>query len=294
MFVFHFTNFVGSLDIQAPTHDGIKARSPVIIFYQEKEDLTRHEILKRFNRLLNENEVSFIRPVKELTNEWVINLQELRHQFECLEDSKFLKGKFTIEPEFVKRENRDVITDELLGEETQLKFSIYPEDVEIQANYSGDLPPEELTSSLKKFQKHNPSNKRTGFLMMKFEDSPVQTQLINVVKNHFATHEIKILRADDTWYANELLPNIRTYMHGCNFGVALFDRINSQDFNPNVSLEIGYMMALDKPVLLLKEKSMKSLPTDLVSKLYHEYDFQNPEITLQLAIDKWLRDQEYI
>ena len=81
-------------------------------------------------------------------------------------------------------------------------------------------------------------------------------------------------------------------MHGCDFGVALFERINSNDFNPNVSLEIGYMMAMNKPILFLKDRTLNSLHTDLIGKLYHEFDFQNPEEILAKVIDKWLKDKE--
>ena len=83
-------------------------------------------------------------------------------------------------------------------------------------------------------------------------------------------------------------------MDGCSFGVALFDRINSNYFNPNVSLEIGYMMSLEKPILFLKDKTLVSLQTDLVGKLYAEFDFQDAKTTLTKRIDKWLADNEMI
>jgi len=65
MFTFHFVNFVGILDIQAPTHKGIPPESPVFIFYKEEEDLSKHEILRRFNRILNKNNISYLRPLKK-------------------------------------------------------------------------------------------------------------------------------------------------------------------------------------------------------------------------------------
>lgn len=44
-------------------------------------------------------------------------------------------------------------------------------------------------------------------------------------------------------------------MHGCEFGVAVFDRITEDDFNPNVTLEVGYMLGMGRNVLLLKDKT---------------------------------------
>jgi len=83
-------------------------------------------------------------------------------------------------------------------------------------------------------------------------------------------------------------------MHGCGFGVAIFDRINSEEFNPNVSLEIGYMMALKKPILFLKDITLKSLQTDLVGKLYEEFDFQNPKKSFDKSVSKWLKQHDLL
>lgn len=54
------------------------------------------------------------------------------------------------------------------------------------------------------------------------------------------------------------------------------------------------MMSLGKPILYLKDKTLVSLQTDLVGKLYAEFDFQDPENTLTKRIDKWLSDNEMI
>ncbi len=292
MFTFHFVNFVGRLDIQPPTHYGIPTESPIYIFYTEKEDLTKHEILRRFRMILSKNDITYLRPFKDLTTEWIIDLQEFKHRFDCFKDSTYLKGQVTIEPEYIQNNKIDEYTDEIISEETRIKFSIYPEDVKMFSSGSSTLLPEELNTPLRRFRKDFSSDVRCAFLMMKFEDSPIQLKLIEVIKENFEKIGIKLLRADSKWYADDLLTNIRTYMHGCNFGVAVFDRVKTQYFNPNVSLEIGYMMAMGKDVLLLKDSTLSSLHTDLVGKLYHEYDFQNPEKTLQIVLNQWVKDKE--
>lgn len=292
MFVFHFINFVGHLDIQAPTHKGIPPDSPILIFYKEKEDLSKHEILRRFKRILSDNDISYLRPVKGLTSEWILDLQEFRHSFGCLSNSVYLKGQITLEPEYFQDRKVNESSDKIISEETIIKFSIYPEDLSISSiSYISDLP-DELSEPLKRFRKDFSINDKCGFLMMKFEDSKIQSEIVQVLKSHFNNKGIKLLRADDKWYADDLFTNIKTYMHGCSFGVALFERINTNYFNPNVSLEIGYMMAMNKPILFLKDGTLTSLHTDLVGKLYHEYDFQNPNATLPIVIDRWIRDKE--
>jgi hypothetical protein len=292
MFTFHFKNFVGTLDIQAPTYSGIPSESPVFLFYREKEDLSKHEILRRFRKLLSKYDITYLRPFKDLTSEWIIDLNEFKHTFECFKETKFLKGQITIEPEYFQDKKYDEYTDEVVSEETTIKFSIYPEDVKMFSSNSTTLIPDELNIPLRRFRKDFPSEVKCAFLMMKFEDTPIQLKLIETIEHCFEQHGITLLRADFKWYADDLLNNIRTYMHGCDFGVAIFDRVKTEYFNPNVSLEIGYMMAMGKNVLLLKDNTLNSLQTDLVGKLYHEYDFQSPDTTLPVVLKKWLKDKE--
>jgi hypothetical protein len=67
MFPFHFKNFVGNLDIQYPNYDGIPNDSPIFIFYREESDLSKHEILRRFYKILQNNNITYLRPSKNLT-----------------------------------------------------------------------------------------------------------------------------------------------------------------------------------------------------------------------------------
>ena len=83
-------------------------------------------------------------------------------------------------------------------------------------------------------------------------------------------------------------------MHGCASGIALFERLTEEDFNPNVSLEVGYMLALGKEVCLLKDQNLKHLHTDLIGSLYDSIDVLNPKITVPSALDKWMKDKGMI
>jgi hypothetical protein len=102
---------------------------------------------------------------------------------------------------------------------------------------------------------------------------------------------ITAVRADDKHYHDDLWPNVLTYIHGCGFGIAVFERLEQDEFNPNVSLEVGYLYGLGKPVCLLKDKTLKTLHTDLVGKLYRPFDPQNPKTTIPTELSKWLADK---
>jgi len=97
-------------------------------------------------------------------------------------------------------------------------------------------------------------------------------------------------RADDKQYHEDLYWNVLTYMHGCGYGVAIVDRIEEDEFSPNVAFEIGYMKGLNKNVCILKDKNLKELPADLLGKLYKPFDPQNPENTIRESLSEWLSD----
>ena len=59
----------------------------------------------------------------------------------------------------------------------------------------------------------------------------------------------------------------------CSRGIAVFDEPRAGDvFNPNVAYELGMMHLLGRNCLILKHLNLKSLHTDILMKLYVEYD----------------------
>ena len=65
-------------------------------------------------------------------------------------------------------------------------------------------------------------------------------------------------------------------------------------FNPNVSLEVGILLGLRKPVCLLKDKTLSVLHTDLIGKLYRTFDPHNPAHSIPDALRAWLKDREIV
>jgi hypothetical protein len=137
-------------------------------------------------------------------------------------------------------------------------------------------------------------SQKTAFIIMQFGKTKVHDSLVEVIKETLKQHNIIGLRADDKEYADELFTNIRTYMHCADFGISIFERVTEENFNPNVSLEVGYMMGLGKPVCLLKDQTLKSLPTDLIGKLYKPFDTLDVGNTLPNQLEKWLADKGLI
>lgn len=208
--------------------------------------------------------------------------------FESLQSVEWLRGRISISPEYEFRERE--VGDEMC-EETRVQFIVTPREL------TSDMPLvnfPELKSFIERFQVDHQDPQCCAFLMMKYEETPLHKRIIKAVRETCSRFTIKALRADDKRYADDLLPNVRTYMHGCSFGIAIFERLTADVFNPNVSLEVGYMIAQGKPVCLLKDSTLPSLHSDLVGRLYEEFDTQKPEESIPPVLEKWLKDKEMI
>ncbi len=165
--------------------------------------------------------------------------------------------------------------------------------------FEGKVPemneiPVEIQESLARFQKDNPDQSKTAFIMMRYADTKPHNEIASAIKGVLDKNGIKGFLAKDIEYHADLYPNIRTYMYGCKFGIAVFERIEGDDFNPNVAFELGYMVALGKNVCLLKDKTLNSLHADIIAKLYKNFDTHDIEKTVSQELTKWLKDKEII
>jgi hypothetical protein len=149
-----------------------------------------------------------------------------------------------------------------------------------------------ILDSLNKFRKDHPDPLKAAFFMTKFSNNKPYVDIFNVLKEIYSANGIKLLRADDKMYHQDLYWNIETYIRCCASGIAFFDTMENEDFNPNVAFEVGYMMSLNKPVCLLKNKLNKNLPSDLMGKLYVNLDPFNIESSLHKPVSTWLADND--
>lgn len=155
-------------------------------------------------------------------------------------------------------------------------------------------PPIVIKESLKRFKNDYPDPNKVAFIMMKFGETKAHREIVKAIKTVLDSQGITGVRADDKHYHDDLFPNVVTYMYGCGFGISVFERIEEDEFNPNVSLEVGYMFALNKAVCLLKDRTLKTLHTDLVGKLYKSFDPQDPNKNIPDELTQWLSDKGII
>lgn len=152
--------------------------------------------------------------------------------------------------------------------------------------------PAGLQESLDRFRADHPQPEKVSFVMMRFGTTRAHKEIVATIETVLEGAGMIAVRADGKEYHDDLLSNVLTYMHGCGSGIAVFERLEGETFNPNVSLEVGYMLALDKPVCFLKDRTLKTLHTDLIGKVYREFDPQMAE-TISSKLSGWLKDKGF-
>ncbi len=145
-----------------------------------------------------------------------------------------------------------------------------------------------LDNDLRRFLEDHPDPNRNVFIMMRFSDTPQMQQIHQAIVAGLKEHGMNAVRADDRDYTGELWSNIEVYLTGCQYGIAVFEDIDQRDFNPNVSLELGYLMGRGKRTLLLKEKRLPRVPTDVVHRLYKEFDGYDIEDSIKREVGQWV------
>jgi hypothetical protein len=222
---------------------------------------------------------------------FIINFDALREEIGSSPELDRWTGSTGFTPMNIKMSVSSVINiPEVSLNEYLIEFS-FPPPFEDEENKLW-IPPL-IDKSLRLFKKDHPQMHYTAFIMMQFGKGKAYSSIVAAIKKAFEDFGVIALRADDKTYHPDLYYNILTYIHGCGIGVAIFDRIESDEYNPNVSLELGYMLALDRPLCILKDQSLPKLPSDIVGRLYVPFDTHNPKLTISRAVTKWLEERGY-
>jgi protein-tyrosine-phosphatase len=128
------------------------------------------------------------------------------------------------------------------------------------------------------------------FLMIRFRNSDVHAAITAAVEESLADYDIDLIRADWHQFQDELWANVRNCMDRADYGIAVFETIGGETLSPNVSLELGYMLAQGKKCLLMKEKGAQLLPVDLAGHLCRQFDASDLIGSIQRELRGWMED----
>lgn len=262
------------------TEEGIRVSLNFVLRY---ERIQSRQALNDVRKALKKSPIPWLTPGNK---EWVIDLDLLKGQFPQLSSMGWLRGKAYIAPE-IEHHLRHVSDQQKY--DTIVAFYITP--YELQGLPKSTRIPPQIQDSLAHFREDHPYPDKVAFVMMRFGTTSAHEGIFGAISEGLGHFEISAVRADDKEYHDDLFSNVLTYLYGCGFGIAVFERIEQQEFNPNVALEVGYMSALDKPVCFLKDRTLTALHTDLVGKLYREFDTLNPLATIPGEVSRWLTDR---
>jgi len=128
---------------------------------------------------------------------------------------------------------------------------------------------------------------RNVFVMMRYRSEKHFSEIESSIRVALFRYGLIARLAKDGSVVDDLWENITNYMRFCRFGIAVFEDIDEREFNPNISLELGYMYALNKRCLLLKEKRMPRLPVDICGRIYRDFDALNIQASIQEQVSEW-------
>jgi hypothetical protein len=276
----------GTKNIGDREMESIEIRFPIII--RDTPAPQKTDALKRLLEDFEDTSVPWIVPTPK---DWAFDLDRMKqdfNSFQRLHDKEWCRGRVFIEPVFeVDRERTDFTGRRYY--ETSIVFYVNATVLGMRPSHIAS--PVEIELSLRHFQLDYPDPNKIAFIMMKFGSTSAHDNIVKGIEAALAPHGIRAVRADTKEYHTDLYYNILTYIYGCGFGIAVFERIEREDFNPNVSLEVGYLLALKKEVCLLKDKTLTTLHTDLVGKLYRTFDPQDPVSSIPPQLSKWMSDR---
>ena len=128
---------------------------------------------------------------------------------------------------------------------------------------------------------------RNVFVMMRYRSANHFVQIELSIRKALSHYGLIARLAKDGSVADDLWENITHYMRYSRFGIAVFEDIDEREFNPNISLELGYMYAMNKRCLLLKEKRMPRLPIDICGRIYRDFDALDIQTSIQEQVAEW-------
>ena len=147
---------------------------------------------------------------------------------------------------------------------------------------------EDLNQLIKEFTSRSPYD-RNVFIMMQYSQNPDLVKIENAIIGTLKIYDLQGHLAKNKGVCNTLWNNVRVYMESCKYGIIVFEDLDRGNINPNISIELGYMLAKEKTCLVLKEKLMSKLPTDIGGLIYHGFNIKQLK-TLKNEISKWIEN----
>jgi hypothetical protein len=148
---------------------------------------------------------------------------------------------------------------------------------------------ESLFPAVRRFREDHPYESSV-FVMMKFADPQMdesQRQLLNdiwrVVSDTLDQRRLKARRADLGTYHDRLWENVCVHMLGSRYGMAILEDHVAPEMDPNVTLEYGFMKALNRRAGLFRAEDFGH---DRLLPIFPCYDPGNGRLVRVAEVDE--------
>jgi len=134
-----------------------------------------------------------------------------------------------------------------------------------------------------------PNVKPTCFVIQSFDGGTYDRRYRETIYPALIKAEVDPQRADEILGLNPVIDKIETAIESAAICIAEV----SED-NPNVWLELGYALALDRPTVILCDKSKrKKLPFDIQHRpiIFYRTDSRSGYDELETNIVKWVKNE---
>lgn len=154
-----------------------------------------------------------------------------------------------------------------------------------------------LQAGLDHFQAHYSDPDKAVFVMMKFpeKNATARDEILSAIYGKiqdtcFRRFGLFAVRADELAAAQTIWHNAQVHALGCLHGIAVLENKYTDEFNPNIAMEAGFMEALGHRVLLLVEETFPHNRADLQGRIWASFtwgDSKDELETIAESITKW-------
>ena len=112
--------------------------------------------------------------------------------------------------------------------------------------------------------------------------------VIDAVAHGIRKRNYKPRIASEAVHHRWLWDNVELFLLGCARGVAIVEDKYLPELNPNVAIEWGWMAAMGRNVLFLREQSFQHERADWTGRFNDPFDWDDPVPGVEAALDKFL------
>jgi DeoR/GlpR family transcriptional regulator of sugar metabolism len=147
----------------------------------------------------------------------------------------------------------------------------------------------------------NPDSSKNCFVMMRYRKNRKLEKVETTVIQALDKYGVEARLAKDRQDKPLLWANVCAFMEHANFGIAIFDNVENYQVgepraNPNICMELGYMLARGADCLILRDTAGRpdvhgKLFTDLDGHIVQDIDTTKPMKDLGAIVSKWVQQR---